>query len=72
MGRSILHDACWKPSPDTVLMDVLLTVISPELFLAKDHRGHTPFDYARKAHWPTWNRFLHRRQELIIRSVANV
>jgi ankyrin repeat protein len=44
MGRTIFHDVCWKSSPDTALMDVLLQVISPELLLAKDQRGHTPFD----------------------------
>jgi hypothetical protein len=65
MGRSILHDVCWKSSPDTKLMDLLLTVVSPELLLAPDQRGHTPFDYARKEHWTIWNDYLRQRQDMI-------
>ena len=72
MGRSILHDVCWKSSPDTDLMDFLLRVCSPELLLSPDQRGHTPFDFARKAHWPAWNSFLQERQDMIRRRAALV
>jgi hypothetical protein len=65
-GRSILHDVCWKSSPGTQLMDLLLTSgVPPESLLAQDARGHSPFDYARKAHWPAWNAFLKQRQDVI-------
>jgi ankyrin repeat protein len=70
MGRTILHDVCWKSSPDMALMNVLLQVISPELLLAQDRRGHSPFDYARKEHWAAWNSFLLERKELIAERIA--
>jgi ankyrin repeat protein len=71
MGRTILHDVCWKSSPDVALMDMLLPVVSPELLLARDHRGHCAFDYARKEHWPTWNSFLQERKDLISERVVS-
>jgi Ankyrin repeats (3 copies) len=68
MGRSILHDVCWKSRADTELMDLLLTRMSPELLLQPDMRGHTPLDYARKEHWSIWNAYLRQRQDVITRT----
>ena len=57
MGRTILHDLCWKSSPDLDMMAAVLPLVPPDLLLAKDIRGHTPFDFARKQHWAKWNEF---------------
>lgn len=69
-GRTLLHDACWRPDPCTELMDVLLRVVSPEWLLAQDVRGHTPFDYTRREHWGVWNDFLKEREELLTRRLS--
>lgn len=65
MGRTILHDVCWKSLPDLAMMSTILNLVSPELLLAKDIRGHTPFDFARKEHWGQWNTFLQQQQGVI-------
>lgn len=65
MGRTILHDVCWKSFPDLKMMSTVLSLVSPDLLLAKDMRGHTPFDFARKEHWKEWIGFLMDRQDVI-------
>lgn len=65
MGRTILHDVCWKSSPDLQMMSAVLKLARPELLLAKDIRGHTPFDFARKQHWKQWIDFLLQNQDEI-------
>ena len=65
MGRTILHDVCWKSYADLEMMATVLDLVSPQLLLAKDIRGHTPFDFARKQHWKTWIDFLVEKQETI-------
>lgn len=65
MGRSVLHDVCWKSSPDFQMMSVVLKFARPELLLAKDIRGHSPFDFARKEHWKQWIHFLRKNQDEI-------
>jgi Ankyrin repeats (3 copies) len=67
LGRTVLHDICWRPRPDTQLMDLLLLTAHPSLLLAEDRRGHTPFDYARLSDWNLWNTYLSERRELIER-----
>ncbi|CAB9499638.1 ANK [Seminavis robusta] len=62
-GRTVLHDACWRPSPSLELMDAILKVASPEWLMAQDIRGHTPFDYARREHAGAWYDFLVQREE---------
>jgi hypothetical protein len=62
-GRTCLHDATWTTNPNFDVMDILLKAINPELLLAEDVRGHTPFDYARKEHWGAWINFLADRQD---------
>lgn len=64
-GRTILHDATWTSNPNFDVMEILLKAIQPEMLLAEDVRGHTPFDYARKEHWPEWVTFLTERKSTI-------
>jgi ankyrin repeat protein len=65
LGRSVLHDVCWKSTADVALMKILISRISPELLVAEDIRGHTPFDYARREHWAEWNVFLVESKDCI-------
>lgn len=60
LGRSILHEVCWKSNPDTELMELTLQFVSPSLLVSTDIRGHSPLDYARREHWGVWNDFLRR------------
>jgi Ankyrin repeats (3 copies) len=69
-GRTPLHDACWTSMPNTEIMDELLQVCSPEMLLAEDVRGHTPFQYARKEHWEEWETFLKIRSNGILDRLA--
>lgn len=65
-GRTPLHDACWTSHlPNIQVMDELLRVCPPDMLLAEDIRGHTPFHYARKEHWEQWEDFL-RTQSLLL------
>ena len=64
-GRTILHDICWKSVPDVAMMAVVLPAVPPELLLARDVRGHVPFDFARQHHAPQWNDFLQSHRDLI-------
>lgn len=64
-GRNPLHDACWTTSPNFDVMDVLLEVAHPNLLIAKDVRGSSPFDYARREHFKNWGVYLESRKELI-------
>jgi Ankyrin repeats (3 copies) len=64
-GRTVLHDALWRPDPSIELMEALLKVVSPEWLLAQDIRGHTPFDYARREHAEAWYEFLVKHQDMI-------
>jgi ankyrin repeat protein len=70
MGRTILHDLCWRPAPNLEIMATLIRTLSPYTLIAKDRRGHTPFDYARREHWGVWLSFLRENQCLIERRVA--
>mmetsp|Transcript_4662 Transcript_4662/g.6062 ORF Transcript_4662/g.6062 Transcript_4662/m.6062 type:complete len:199 (-) Transcript_4662:94-690(-) len=65
MGRSILHDVCWRPRMEADIFGFLVQHVDPSFLLRQDARGHTPFDYSRKADWPKWNKFVvQHRQEL--------
>jgi ankyrin repeat protein len=70
MGRSILHDLCWKSSPDLAMMAVVLRDVPPGLLLAKDARGFTPFDFSRKQHWNEWNQFLRVQHDFILERLS--
>lgn len=69
-GRTVLHDAAWTSSPNKAVMEILLRAVHPEMLLAEDVRGHTPFDYARKEHWAEWVDFLSQHQDKLARSFA--
>jgi hypothetical protein len=67
MGRTVLHDVCWRPVPDLPLMDVLLPLVPPDTLLSEDRRGHTCFDYCRREHWNVWVKYLEKRIDIILK-----
>lgn len=67
MGRTCLHDACWRPVPNFDLMHLLLRTASPLLLVEEDCRGHTCMDYVRKSDHAAWNSFLTKSSSLIQR-----
>ena len=69
MGRSVLFDVCWRPRllESFEIMDTLLRVVSPELLIAEDIRGHSCFDYCRKENHGEWVTFLDKCSVLIQR-----
>lgn len=62
--RTPLHDACWTSEPNFGIVELLLR-FAPEHMLMADSRGHTPFDYARKAHHGKWIEFLSNRKSML-------
>jgi len=60
-NKTPLHDACWTPSPNFELVELILEH-APEQLLMKDIRGNTPFDYVRKDDYSLWLRFLWDRR----------
>jgi hypothetical protein len=69
MGRSILHDVLWRPHYRQAmeLLVLLLGVISPELLVVEDVRGHSCFDYCRKQDYGVWMAFIKKYSSLIQR-----
>eukprot|EP00804_Cyclotella_cryptica_P030642 CCRYP_015680-RA/>CCRYP_015680-RA protein AED:0.35 eAED:0.35 QI:0/-1/0/1/-1/0/1/0/249 len=68
MGRTPMHDACWAScAPNHTLMKMLIAE-APEMLLSRDVRGHSPFDYARREHWPNWVAFLNENRQFIVNS----
>ena len=66
LGRTPMHDLCWSSAfPDHGAM-LLLVRAAPELLLAKDARGFSPFDYARREHWASWVSFLKQYEEFVV------
>ncbi|KAG7338497.1 ankyrin repeat domain protein [Nitzschia inconspicua] len=61
-GRNPAHDACWTISPNWELMDLIVEQC-PDLFFVEDVRGHTPLDYVRMEHWPSWIDYLCEKGE---------
>jgi len=57
VGRTPLHDVCWRKEPDFELIDLILNE-EPDLLLIADNRGHLPLDYARREHWGLWISYL--------------
>lgn len=62
-GRTPLHDLCWNPSPQLEICKWILEK-EPSLFLLRDKRNFSPFDYTRQEHWVVWKRFLLENKEL--------
>jgi Ankyrin repeats (3 copies) len=66
-GRTVLHDACWHPEPQTQIVEWVVNGGSSAsknknaclLLLVADQRGYTPFQYARPDHFPIWRQFLY-------------
>jgi ankyrin repeat protein len=69
-GRLPLHDALWTSQPNIDVLDILIRHCPPNLLLAEDIRGHTPFDYARSEHLPKWTSFLQERRQLLELRIA--
>lgn len=69
-GRLPLHDALWTSQPNLDVLDVLIRHCPPNLLLAEDVRGSTPFDYARCEHLPKWTAFLQERRQLLELRIA--
>lgn len=70
LGRTALHDACWRPTPTFDLVDLFVSNADPKLLLAEDARGHTPFDYARRGDWSEWTAYLATKREQIELRIA--
>jgi hypothetical protein len=68
-GRTPLHDACWTPTPNFPLVDIILKKC-PDLLFIKDKRGHTPLFYARQNHWEMWIRHLENKVSSLVPSDA--
>lgn len=67
LGRSALHDICWRPYPDFEMMELIMWKVSPAFLLAEDRRGHTCFDYCRERDWNKWTDFLQSHEGSIQR-----
>jgi Ankyrin repeats (3 copies) len=63
-GRTVLHDACWHPSPQLKICQRILER-EPTLFFILDNRGCSPFQYARPEHWAIWRKFLLDNRECL-------
>jgi hypothetical protein len=63
MGRTPMHDACWRPTVDLELLDLLIGSC-PELLMLSDKRGHTPLDYARREHWEVLIPYLMEKKDV--------
>ena len=63
MGRTPMHDACWRPTIDLELLDLLIGSC-PELLMLSDKRGHTPLDYARREHWEVLIPYLMEKKDV--------
>jgi hypothetical protein len=63
-GRTPFHDACWYPEPQIQVCSWIVQQ-DPSLLLIADHRGYTPFQYARKCDWPIWRKFLTQNLDAI-------
>lgn len=68
-GRTPLHDACWHRTTQYNIVDTIIRV-DPALLCISDKRGHTPFAYARREHWPLWRQFLFDRTDWIVAGFA--
>ena len=64
-GKTPLHDACWTPEPNFVVVEAILRA-SPALAVCQDCRGFVPFDYSRKNHSDQWIAFLAERRSIMV------
>ena len=68
-GRNPFHDACWTPTPNTEMMDMLIASADTSLLVSQDVRGNTPFEYVRREHHREWNEYLEKRKEDILKGL---
>lgn len=68
-GRNPFHDACWTPTPNFEMMDMLIEVADTSLLLNEDVRGNTPFDYARREHYGMWIDYLNKKKDAILKGL---
>lgn len=71
VGRTVLHDICWRHKLDVELMEMFINRIHSDFFILPDKRGHTCFDYARKEHYNVWNTFIRTNAKAIIESSSS-
>lgn len=71
MGRTPLADAFWTIEPNSDVVDIILRKC-PDLLLVSDKRGHTPLAYARREHWPHWNKYLDSRSDLLMPKILDL
>jgi hypothetical protein len=64
-GRTVLHDACWNPSPQLKICQWILER-DPALLFILDNRGCSAFQYARPEHWAIWRKFLLDNRESLL------
>lgn len=72
INRTPLHDACWTPTPNFEIMDVIIKATDVSMLLAPDIRGHTPFDYARREHWAAWVKFFSDRKDMLLQQAQPI
>ena len=70
MGRTVLHDVCWRPRAELEMWGFLLAHVDPALLLMQDKRGHTPFDYSRTQDWPQWNKYLLKQRHVLLKRLS--
>mmetsp|Transcript_14749 Transcript_14749/g.26446 ORF Transcript_14749/g.26446 Transcript_14749/m.26446 type:complete len:317 (+) Transcript_14749:323-1273(+) len=63
-GRTVLHDACWNPSPQLKICGRIMER-EPTLFFICDNRGCSPFQYARPEHYEIWKQFLFDNRDFL-------
>jgi ankyrin repeat protein len=68
-GRNPFHDACWTPTPNFEMMDMLIANADTSLLLAEDVRGNSPFDYTRREHHSKWLAYLENKKEAILKGL---
>eukprot|EP00522_Entomoneis_paludosa_P009707 CAMPEP_0172451030 /NCGR_PEP_ID=MMETSP1065-20121228/9198_1 /TAXON_ID=265537 /ORGANISM="Amphiprora paludosa, Strain CCMP125" /LENGTH=198 /DNA_ID=CAMNT_0013202917 /DNA_START=283 /DNA_END=879 /DNA_ORIENTATION=+ len=65
LGRTVLHDACWRPRYEPAILEFLMQVLDPMFLLMTDDRGHSAFDYIRKENWNQLTGFLETQRDLV-------
>lgn len=62
-GRTVMHDACWTPTPR---FDVVSSVLDVDTRLLRilDKRGSSPLQYVPRDQWLQWCAFFEARKEV--------
>lgn len=62
-GRTVMHDACWTPTPRFDIASELLDV-DTRLLRVVDKRGSSPLQYVPRDQWPQWCAYFESRKEV--------